>query len=156
MRNDSLTSRARTMRHVIGLVVLLTGCASPEYYRPGPPVTVQEPMYSGPTVSAPRSSGGPIVTPPPGAPEPIPCEPVRPMQRATFMDWLRSGRGWTWGRASYEPIRDEGLDRLMMDTLSNNRPEVSREPLPPVTYIPSDVGSWIFPSAPNNSPDPGY
>ena len=112
------------MRHAIGLVVLLTGCASSEYYRPGPPVTVQEPMYSGPTVSAPRSGAVPIATAPLDVAEPIPCEPVRPMQRATFMDWLRSGRGWTWGRASREPIRDEGLDRLMVDTLTNNRPEV--------------------------------
>jgi len=142
------------MRCAIGLIALMAGCTSPEYYRPGPPVTVAEPRYSGPVVSAPRSNGGMAVPAAPNAVQP-PCQPMAPAPRTTLMDWWRSGRGWTWGRASREPIRDEGLDRLMVDTLTNSRPEVSREPLPPVTYIPSDGGTWIFPAAPSNPPGPG-
>jgi hypothetical protein len=136
------------MRPVIGLIVLLAGCAGPEYYRPAPPVTVAEPSYSGQVVAPPRSNVGAAVPASPNA-EPMPCQPMPLQQRTTFVDWLRSGRGWTWGRASREPVRDEGLDRLMVDTLTNNRPQVSREPLPPAQCIPSDGETWTFPAAPN-------
>jgi hypothetical protein len=140
------------MRNLIGLFILLAGCASQDYYRPGPPVTVAEPSYSGQVIEPSPSYAAPSTRPAPIPMTEPPCEPMAPPPRSTFMDWLRSGRGWTWGRASREPIRDEGLDRLMVDTLSNNRPQVSREPLPPVQCLPGEGGSWIFPAEPSQQP----
>lgn len=141
------TNRRRFAFHsawtLIGSVVLLSGCASANDYRPGPPSTVATPNYSGPTVSPTRPMQRPTYPPPPPV-QPI-YEPVE-SPGTSLMSWFRSGRGWTWGAASRGPIRDEGLDRLMVDTLTNNRPVASQEPLPPVNgnVIPSET--WVYPS----------
>jgi hypothetical protein len=137
---------------MIGLVVLLAGCTSAARYRPGPPTTVGEPSYSGPVAVPTRPPNGQALVPPPSAVQP-PCPPIE--QPNGFTSWLRSGRGWTWGAARRGPVRDEGLDRLMVDTLTNSRPVLSQEPLPPVNCtIPGDT--WIYPAPAAVPPDPMY
>ena len=131
------------MWRLIGLVVLLAGCAITEDPAFGPP----------PQFGAVR----PTRTPADGADGPrqagwhqdpfIPSEPnqlaaARPSQRLS--DWFRSGRGWTWGSASHGPTRDLGMDRLMVDTLTSGDPNYSRDPSP--NHGAHGEDSWAYPS----------
>jgi hypothetical protein len=143
------------MRRVSALAVLVAGCATSPDYRAGPPVTVSEPVYSGPVVTAPRRNTIPSNNNPAYAPA-VPLEPAYAPEQSSssrFSDWLRSGRGWTWGSASRCPIRDEGLDRLMVDTLTSSSPTRSQEVLPPVKCSNCPSEPWLYPAR-SAAPDP--
>ena len=142
------------MRRLVGALVLLAGCTSTNAYVPGPPTTVCEPIYSGqvrprePAYNrSPISPAQATVAEPSHSPayDPLlpPPQPSEPMT-SRFSQWARSGRGWVWGAARRGPIRDEGLDRMMVDTLTSSRPQQSRDPgATPATVIPE---TWIYPS----------
>jgi hypothetical protein len=61
-------------------------------------------------------------------------------------EWLSSGRGWTWGAARYGPVRDQGLDRLMAETLGSSSPQVSNEHPTDCSVVSNE--SWLYPSTP--------
>jgi hypothetical protein len=140
------------MRRVIGAVVLLAGCASTNEYVSGPPTTVREPIYSGQVRPRAPSYGRSTVEPaqsellqpsqPPARqavlPPPAPREPMP----GRFLAWLRSGRSAVSPQRG--PIRDEELDRAMVDTLTSGRPGYSRSP----STIPAPVmpETWVYPS----------
>jgi hypothetical protein len=142
------------MRRLIGAVVLLAGCASTNEYVAGPPTTVREPTFSGqvhprqPAYSRSEVQPAQAAVPQPSTPpayDPIvrQSEPRAPIT-GRFSQWLRSGRGWVWGAARRGPIRDEELDRAMVDTLTSGRPGYSRNPgTTPAPVIPE---TWIYPS----------
>lgn len=160
------------MRRLIGAVVLLAGCASTNEYVPGPPTTVREPTFSGQVrprepsfngsaLSAPRSATARPTYAPAADPLLPPPEPQRPLT-GRFSEWLYSGRGWVWGAARRGPIRDEGLDRLMVDTLTSGRPGYSRDsaatsapPVPEPWVYPSPASSGGFPRSPEAVPAGG-
>ena len=140
------------MRRLVGAVVLLAGCASTNEYVPGPPTTVREPIFSGEVrprepvrqssaVATPRA--GHLTYPPASDPFVPPPEPQGSMT-SHFSEWLHSGRGWVWGAARRGPIRDEGLDRSMVDTLTSGRPGYSRDA--GTSSAPLVPESWIYPS----------
>lgn len=151
------------MRRLIGVFVLLAGCASTNEYVPGPPTTVREPIFSGevrPREPVRQSSGiasphgSQLTYPPASDPYLPPPEPQAPTT-SYFSEWLCSGRGWAWGAARRGPIRDEALDRSMVDTLTSSRPGYSRDAgTTPATVFPE---SWIYPTAPPSGaiPDEG-
>lgn len=142
------------MRRLVGTVVLLAGCAGTNEYVAGPPTTVREPIFSGQVRPREPSHNGSAVNPAqatihqpsyaplsdPRLPPPEPPEPVA----SRFTQWLRSGRGWAWGTARRGPIRDEWLDRAMVDTLTSGRPGYSRDP--GSTSCPLVPEPWIYPS----------
>jgi hypothetical protein len=146
------------MRRLVGLVTLMAGCVSSGDYRSGPPITVGEPNYSGPTVSPTRPiNGTPVPESPCLSPNPPPPDYMAvDSSGSRLMRWFQSGRGWTWGAASRGPIRDEGLDRLMVDTLTSSRPVPSQEPIAPINCIPIPSDPWVFPNTPNSQPVPPY
>ena len=140
------------MRRLIGVFVLLAGCASANDYVPGPPTTVREPIFSGevrPREPVRQSSvdatprSGELTYPPASEPRLPPPEPRAPMT-SRFTEWLCSGRGWVWGAARHGPIRDETLDRTMVDTLTSSRPGYSRDA--GTTSAPLVPETWIYPS----------
>ena len=142
------------MRRLIGTVVLLAGCASTNEYVTGPPTTVREPSFSGQvrprepaynrSAVAPAQASTPIPTYPRAGDSSLPPPEPRQPQAGGFFEWVRSGRGWAWGQARRGPIRDEGLDRAMVDTLTSDRPGYSRNPVAvPTPVVPEP---WIYPS----------
>jgi hypothetical protein len=131
------------MKRFIALVVVLAGCASSGEYvsRPAPVL----PPPDAPVAAAPGSA-------PAGYPANAPplCVESRSRFSERFSRWFASGRGWTWGAASCGPVRDQELDRLMVDTLTSSRPDYSREPATPRPR-PIDA-PWIYPSQGSNPP----
>ena len=126
-------------------LVMIAGCAGTSEYRPGPPVTVREPTFSGPVTPPPRlPAPQQYSSQPPFDPSvaPTPCQEP---SGSRFMNWLRSGTGWTWGAARYGPVRDEGLDRLMMDTLTSGRPQYSLEPVEAPAARGREGPAWVYP-----------
>ena len=143
------------MRRLVVAIVLLAGCASTSDYVPGPPTTVREPSFSGqvrprqPAYSRDVATSGLAETPPqnratPAAPIVPDNRPAAPISGG-FMEWLRSGRGWTWGAARRGPVRDEGLDRLMVDTLISGQPGYTSDPAS--RSAPLAVEPWLYPPA---------
>ncbi len=134
------------MRLIFFAALVACGCASTTERVPSPPAIVLDPP--------PRAGVPPVVQSPARPPafqsqEPyaFPAE-TQPMG-SRFSEWWNSGRGWTWGAATYGPVRDEGLDRLMADTLGSSSPHYSSEN-PTAAPIPADE-SWLFPSTPTSS-----
>jgi hypothetical protein len=140
------------MRRLIGAVVLLAGCASTNEYVAGPPTTVREPIYSGQVRQRVPSAGRSTVDPalaeirepmqPPVRQAALPAPQPREPATGRFLAWLRSGRSPVSPQRG--PIRDEDLDRAMVDTLTSGRPGYSRNP----STIPAPVmpEMWVYPS----------
>src|SRR5437867_10393551 len=112
------------MRRLLGVVVLLAGCASSSEFVSGPGSRrlTNLPATIPPACAAPGS--GPCVDPYAAQR----ATPIRESPATRITRWLKSGRGWTWGAADHDPVRDRDLDRLMVDTLTSSQPAASREP----------------------------
>ncbi|GEM_PF-4846558 len=119
---------------------LLASCTGPRSHVWGPPTTVPEPEF---VASAAQRAALDARRPLPPPPE-VPLEHPPKRSSGGFAEWLRSGRGVTWGAARSGPMRDEGLDRMMADTLTSGSPEHIQEPS---SRAPTaDVDSWTFPA----------
>ena len=120
------------------VLVLVSGCAS---YDP----ILSDPLDSSQRLSKLPHSGFPFdrVS---GAYDGVP-EAVRltsPVSLPNQMSQrLRSGRGVTWGAAKHGPVRDVGLDRLMVETLTSSTPAYSRSLDCSVPPLSDD--SWVYP-----------
>ncbi len=132
------------MWRVLACAVLAGGCASPNHYESGPPTTVREPTFDGQFKPASRVARTQSISPAPAIQRASTPE-VQSPTRNGFVEWFKSGRGWTWGAASRDPVRDVALDRLMADTLTGSEPSYSREPT--VNSAPISSESWIYPTA---------
>ena len=131
-----------SMRLFVASAFLLAGCASSPTYAPatawGPagraPATVPPSEIIGQSdgSSSPAAAWSNAPAPPPERPG------------AGVTNWFKSGRGWTWGRANRGPVRDAGLDGLMVDTLTSQTPTYGREPV--ATARASVNDSWVYPS----------
>jgi hypothetical protein len=133
------------MRLIVVSAFVLAGCASSPTYAPGPVTTWGQPGRAPSTVPPSEIAGQPDGAPSPSAAWSNSPAPATERPGAGVAHWFKSGRGWTWGAASRWPVRDAGLDGLMVDTLTSPTPGYGREPLANAGAPVND--SWVYPSA---------
>jgi hypothetical protein len=133
------------MRYFLALVLVLAGCSS-SYRRTAPGVTVTGADPTMPVCATPSPHAIAAVSADRPDPFPAPSDPSSGRgESGGIVGWLKSGRGLTWGAASRGPVRDAGLDGLMVDTLASGGPIHTREPSGMSGNSPP-ADNWFYPA----------